>query len=120
MIAAQALRVAGPGPGDVRPGGGNHSLENGIALGDLGELVDGVVAAVAAVFRRQHLHAHQPVRIFIDERVQDNGVDDAIHGGAAADSERQRTECDSCEGAVGGERARPEAEILHPMLEPGE
>jgi hypothetical protein len=95
VIAAQPLRVAISRPCDIGDGGRRDAGEHRVALGDLEELVDGIVTEIPTAIRL-HGHRHQPLRIFVRERVENHGVYHAVHRRGAADTERQRTDSDRC------------------------
>ncbi len=116
MIAAKTLGLAGAGPRDVAPGGRDDAAEHGAAPGDFEELIDRVVAAVVAALPL-HVDGHQPVGIVVRERVQDYGVEHAVHGGAAADAERQRADRDDREGGRVRQVTRADAEIAGKLRE---
>ena len=117
VIAAQPLGLTRARPGHVAPGGGDHPAEHRIALRDFEELVDLVVTAVSAALPL-YRDAHQAVGILVGERIQDDGVDHGVHGGAAADTERQRADGDGRKRRCLAQAARAETEVPGELSDP--
>ena len=78
MVAAETLRIAVAGPEHVADRGGDHALEDRVALGDLEELVDGVAGPAAPRRRARDPDAHQPVDVLVGKRIEHDGVEDAV------------------------------------------
>ena len=117
VIAAQPLGLARARPGHVAPSGGDHPAEDRITLRDVQELVDRVGAAVAAALA-QHVDAHQAVGILIGERVEDDGMDHAVHGGASADTQCQRADRDGRKRARLAQVPRTETQVAAELSDP--
>src|SRR5215471_15759889 len=86
MIASQALRVAGTGPHHVADGGCDHTFERGVALRQIEELIHGVISR-APVVGTDYRDTDQPVHFLVRKWIQDNAVNHAVHGGAAANAQ---------------------------------
>ncbi len=109
VVAAQALRIAFPGPQHVGDGRRDHALEDRAAVGELQVFIGVVVGAVAVPLTSRHLDAHQVVDVLVWKRVEDDGVDDAVHGGRGHDAERQREDGQGREPRCAQERTDAEA-----------
>ncbi len=118
VIAAQALRVSAAGPDHVGPCGRDDALEYRIALRNFEKLVNGVVAAVRPLAGILNPHAHQAVDIFVGERIEDNGVDHAVHGRAPADAEHERGKRNGGKSAALGRITDAEANVAQKLSEP--
>ncbi len=116
VIAAQALRFALSRPSDIRPGGRDHTFEDSVSLGDVQKLVDVVVAAVPAPLALDG-DAHQPVWVLVRERVQNHGIDHAVHGGAAAYAKRQRANRNGGKRTSLGKVPQAEADVRQKLLQ---
>ena len=69
---------------------------------------DAEIVAVVGVGLPCH---HEPTGIGIGQRRQQQGVDDAEHGGASADADRERQDDDGGEAAIVSERANGVTEV---------
>ena len=89
VVSSQPLRIAFTCPHDVADRRGNHPFKNGTALGDLEELVGGVVCPVSLLAGIPDLDTHQVVHVFVSERVQHDSVDHAVHRRRRHDPQRE-------------------------------
>src|SRR5215472_14933247 len=118
MIAAETLRVAAAGPGDVADGGSDDAVEGRGPPSEFNELINGVIRGTKALVGSLVGDADQAADIFVGERIEDNGIDDAVHSRAAADTEGERTERNRRKGALFRQAPRGESEILKAPVDP--
>src|SRR5215469_11134855 len=81
---ASAAVIALARPGHVGPRRRDHAGEYRVPLGDVQELVNGVVAPIAAALAA-YLDGYQPPWVLVWKRIDNHGVHHAVHRGAAAD-----------------------------------
>src|SRR5207247_7621215 len=111
VIAAKSLRLARIGPHYIADGGRHNPLENRVAASDLQVLVGTVGDAAETLVGSFHADTHQPIHVFVRERIQHHRVDHAIHRGARADTERQRSYRDGGEARAPREIAQSETHV---------
>src|SRR5262249_119962 len=91
ICSLEALHAIATGVEDVFAGVPDHSLEDVVLFLIIQKFRDGIVATppVIASLRIMDLESHNPARISVRKRIQENIVDNTENGCGRADAERQ-------------------------------
>ena len=90
VIAPQPLRIAIASPANVGPGRRDYAVEYGAWFGNVEKLINGIVAEIGPAARVQNLDAHKMIYILVNEGIQDNAIDNAVHSRTAPDCQGKR------------------------------
>src|SRR5262249_15290978 len=120
VIPSQPLRLAAFSPQNVADCGSDYSFKNRIPLGDLQKLICGIISPASALARVPDPDAHQIVHVLVWERIEHDGMNDAVDRRRGHNAERQRKNGNKSDVGRLRQMASPEPRVTHKLSNPVE